>query len=64
MLSISGCLFFRLNNEFVFSDPEPPIVNILYGWSRIFGQFGLCSFMFSFTTSSKLIFFVQLYVVT
>ena len=29
MLSISGSLFIRLNNEFVFPDPEPPIINIL-----------------------------------
>ena len=57
ILSISGCWFIRLNNEFVFPDPEPPIINILYRWSGIYGQFGLCSFMFSFVTSSKLITF-------
>ena len=34
-----------LSNAFVFPDPEPPIINIQYEWSGIFGQFGLCSFM-------------------
>ena len=46
--SISGSLFIRLRNAFVFPDPEPPNINILYGWSEISGQFGLCSFMSSF----------------
>ena len=39
----------RVNDEFVFPDPEPPIINILYGWSGICGQFGLfflCFFSF------------------
>ena len=31
ILSISGWLFIKVNNAFVFSDPEPPIINILYG---------------------------------
>ena len=35
MLSISDCSFVRLNNEFVFLDPEPPNINNMYGWSRI-----------------------------
>ena len=26
-----------------FPDPEPPIINILYGWAGIYGQLGLCS---------------------
>ena len=54
ILSISGSSFIRLVNEFVFLDRESPIVNILYGWSGTCGQFGLCSSMFSFLTSSKL----------
>ena len=29
----------RLDNNFVSPDPEPPIINILYGWSRIGDQF-------------------------
>ena len=32
----------------VFSDSEPPTINMLYGWSGISGQFELSSFMFSF----------------
>ena len=31
MLSISGCRFNKLNNEFAFPDPEPQIISILYG---------------------------------
>ena len=31
ILSISGWLFTKFNNAFVFPDPEPPIINILYG---------------------------------
>ena len=31
ILSISGWLFIKFNNAFVFPDPEPPIINILYG---------------------------------
>ena len=46
----SGWQFIRLNNKFVFTDPESPIINILYGWSGIRGQFGVYYFMFSFTT--------------
>ena len=40
---------------------EPSFINILYEWPEICGQIGLCSFMFSFTTSSKLIIFVSFY---
>ena len=49
------------NLNLFFSDTEPPIINILYGWSGICGQFGLCSFIFSFTTASKLIVFLCCY---
>ena len=52
-MSISECWFIRLNNEFVFTDPEPPIINIIYGWSGVGGQFVLCSFMFSLTSKKK-----------
>ena len=51
---VNICRWLKLN-EFV--NPEPPIINILYGWSEICGQFGLCSFTFSFVTSSKFIIF-------
>ena len=40
---------------FVFPDPELPIINILYGWSGIYGQFLLCAVLFSLTISSKFI---------
>ena len=39
---------FKLRNVFVFPDPETPAINILYEWSVISGQFGLCSFISSF----------------
>ena len=61
ILSISGCWLIRLNNKFVFPDQEPPISNILYGWSGICGKFRLCYFRFSFVTSSKLMIFVLSY---
>ena len=32
---MSGSLFTSLSNAFVFPDPEPPNINILYGWSGI-----------------------------
>ena len=60
MLSISGCWFIKLNNGFVFPDPEQPIINILYEWSGICDQFGLCSFMISFKISNLSIFFLLL----
>ena len=31
ILAISGWLFIKFNNAFVFLDPEPPIINIFYG---------------------------------
>ena len=37
VLSISGWELITLNNEFVYSDPEPSITNILYRWSGICG---------------------------
>ena len=46
ILLISDWLFIRLNDAFVFSDPEPPIINILYGWSGIYGHFKLCCVFF------------------
>ena len=43
ILSMSGSFSFSFhNNASVFSDPEPATINILYGWSRIYGQFLLC----------------------
>ena len=53
---MSGWWPIRLNNAFVFPNPDPLVINIPYGWSGISGQFGLCSFMFSLVLSSKLIF--------
>ena len=48
ILSKYGSWFIRLTNAFVFPDPEPQTIKILYGLSGISGQFVLCSFMFSF----------------
>ena len=31
ILSMSGWFSIKFNNTFVFPDPEPPIINILYG---------------------------------
>ena len=45
---MSGWLINKFNNAFVFPDPEPPIINILYGWSGIYGHFKLSSVLFSF----------------
>ena len=30
-----GSLFIRFNDAFIFPEPEPPIINIRYGWSGI-----------------------------
>ena len=35
ILSISGWLFIKFNKAFLFPDPEPLIISILYGWSAI-----------------------------
>ena len=55
ILAISGWLFIKFNNAFVFLDPEPPIINIFYGWSGIYGQLGLCFLLFSLVYISKFI---------
>ena len=47
ILSMSGLFSIKFNDNFVFPDPEPPIINILYGWSGIYGQFLLCWVLFS-----------------
>ena len=47
-LSMSGSWFIRLSHAFVFLDPKPLTINILYEWSGTSGQFGLCSFVFWF----------------
>ena len=49
ILSMSGWFSIKFNNTFVFPDPKLPIVNILYGWSGLYGQFLLCSVLFSLT---------------
>ena len=51
----------RLSNAFIFPDPEPPIINILYGWSWICSHFGFCAFILSLVISSKLIIRVFFY---
>ena len=54
ILLMSGWFSIKFNNTYVFPDPEPPIINILYGWSGIYGQFLLCTVLFSLIISSKL----------
>ena len=49
ILSMSRWFSTKFDNIFVFPDPERPIVNILYGWSGIYGQFLLCLVLFSLT---------------
>ena len=56
ILSISGWWLINLRSAFNFPDLEPPIINILYGWSGICGK--LCSFMISPVTLSIAISFV------
>ena len=56
ILSISGWCLINLRSAFNFPDLEPPIINILYGWSGICGK--LCSFMISPVTLSIAISFV------
>ena len=41
ILSMSGWLFIKFNNVFVFPDPESPIINIMYELSGIYDQLGL-----------------------
>ena len=61
IFSMSSWFFIKFNNTFVFSDPEPPINNILYGWSGLYVQVLLCSVLFSLTYSSKLVIFIFIY---
>ena len=44
----------RLNYVIAFPDPESLGINILYGWSGILGQFGICSFIFPFVRASNI----------
>ena len=37
ILSMSGCFSIKFTNTSFFSDPKPPIINILYGWCGIYG---------------------------
>ena len=41
--------FFKLMINAVFPDSEPPIINTLYGYCGIYGQFLLCLILFSST---------------
>ena len=40
-------IIYEFSNAFVFPDPEPPIINIRYGWLGIYGQLGLWFTLFS-----------------
>ena len=53
--SMSGWFAIKFNKTFVFPDHEPLIINILHGWSAVYGQFLLCSILFSLINSSKMI---------
>ena len=50
-----GWFSIKFNNTFVFPDPEPPIIQIPYGWSGIYGQFLMFLVLFLSTYSSKFI---------
>ena len=54
ILSVSRWLFIKFNNAFVFPDPERPIISILYGWSGMYGQSGLCFVLFLFAYHQNL----------
>ena len=41
--------------HFFFPDLEPPIINIQYRWSRIYGHVKIYSVLISLVTSQKLI---------
>ena len=56
-----GSLYIRFSNAFVYPGPEPPIIDIPYGWSGVPVHFRLCSFTFSFVIQSKLKIFVLFY---
>ena len=58
---LSSYFLITLSDAFACLDWEPPIAYILFGWSGICGQFGLCSLLFYFVTSPDLIIFVLLY---
>ena len=46
ILSMSGWFSIKFNNASVFPDPESPIIDILYEWSGIYGQFYCAQFNF------------------
>ena len=48
ILSVSGSLFIKLSNAFVFPDPEPPTTNIVYGLLGISSHFESCFLISSF----------------
>ena len=51
-----GWLSINFSNAFVFPDPEPPVINILYGWSGMYGQLGLRFFYLHLYTHQNLSF--------
>ena len=44
--------------HFFFPDPQSPVINVLYRWSGIYGQFWLCSVLFFFSNIIKLNHFI------
>ena len=46
ILSMSTYFSIKFNNTLAFPDPEPPVINVLYGLSGIYGQYGYAGFYF------------------
>ena len=57
ILSVSSWWFIRLSNAFIFCDPEPPIINVLYEWSGMCDQFRVSVIVYSSVTLSELMTF-------
>ena len=53
ILSVYNFWFIRLGSAFVFPDSEAPIINNPYRWSRMWGLFEWCPFMFYFVSSIR-----------
>ena len=56
-------MIYQTKQYICFSRSEPLTINILDGWSGIFSQFGLCSFIYVFVIKSNLNIFVLFYCV-
>ena len=52
-----------LHSAFVFSDPKPRTIDILYRWWEICGQFRLCSYMSFLLYNQIYIIYNQIYII-